>query len=352
MLWETGFRGGLAVLLYLAFPAFSDVHRLWERDAGLNLGWPTGAFEYPPLSALYFEPLTLLPSSRWAVAVNGLVMALAAVAVTWALARVAETLHNDVNIRMWVASPALLLFLPINWDVLVVLIALLGVIALYRSRTVVSGALHGAGTVFKIFPGAVVLPVLPLIDGWRKRAMFLASGFVVVAFAYLGYMWLDPDGWRFHLDFASTRVDIESTIWGVFDSVAGFFGGELPIDVINVISTAAIVLALLVLTIWVARVRPSYAEVAVLAITALLVLNKTFKPQYVFWVLPLYAWLALSRAKVRVVEIAAIVAFVVVYFEVPKWINPIETAVRVTFLVLLASDVIRARARRSATPTP
>lgn len=347
---DVAIRGCLAVALYLAFPPFSDIHRLWERANGLNPSWPAGSFEYPPLAALYFEPLASLPSSRWAVAVSGLVMVLAAIAITWVLLSISKTSPVDVDTRMWVASPALLLFLPINWDVLVVLISLLGVVSLYQSREALSGVCSGLGTALKIFPGALVLPVLPLIDGWRRRTWFLAAGFLVLGLSYVGYIWLEPDRWRFHLEFASARTDIESTIWGILDFIVRAFDVELSIGAVNLLSTVSVGSALVFLTVWVARTKPTFAEVAVLALTALLVLNKIFKPQYVLWVLPFYAWLSVSRWKARVVEAAAIMAFVVVYFDVPSWINLIETGIRVTFLVGLAVDVIRARAARSSTP--
>ncbi len=350
-LTDTAFRGGLAVALYIVFPAFSDVHRLWERAAGLNRSWPQGAFEYPPISALYFQPLSLLPSSRWAVAINGLLMVAAAIGVTWLLIRMAGSTFDGVDVRMWVASPALLLLLPINWDVLVVLVSVLGVVALYKSRTAVSGLWHGVGTALKVFPGAVVLPALPLVEGWRRRVVFLASGFTVLALSYIGYMAIDPGGWRFHLDFASTRTDTESTIWGLLDGLLRLLGDGLSIGAINIMSTVSIVVALLLLTVWVAKARPTVAEVAVLALTVLLILNKTFKPQYVLWVLPFYAWLGVNKLKVRSVETAAIVAFVVVYFDVPRWINPVETVIRVTLLIVLAAAIIKSRAGQSTIRT-
>jgi hypothetical protein len=324
---ETAIRGLLAVSLYVVFPPFSDVHRLWERAAGLNDSWPVGSFEYPPISALYFEPLAASPSSRWAVAVNGLIMVLAALAVTWTLLRVSRWADGDrADVRLWVASPAVLLFLPINWDVLVTMIALAGIVALYQSREALSGSLQGLGTAFKIFPGALVVPLLPLIEGWRRRCAFLIWGFVVLVGSYLAYAAIDPDGWRFHLDFASSRADIESTIWGVFPAL----GLGTSLNGINVASTVSIALALLLLTVWVARARPGFADVAVLALTVMLL-----------WILPFYAWIRASHLRVRLVEAAAIVAFVVVYFDVPKWINTVETVFRSAILVWLAWDVMR-----------
>lgn len=349
---DTAFRGGLAVALYLVFPAFSDIFRLWEREAGLTPGWLPGPFEYPPVAALYFEPFLALPSGRWALAVNGIVMVLAAVAVTWLLSTRSESSNTeDVDVTMWTASPALLLFLPINWDVLVVLISVLGVVGLYQRRSVLSGVWHGVGTAFKLFPGAVVLPAVALLDGWRKRLVFLFSGFVVLAVSYAAYAAIDPAGWRFHLEFASLRTDFNSTIWGVLDRVMGVFGIDLSIGAVNVMSTVSVVAALIVVTIWAARARPTFAQVAAVALIALLVFNKVFKPQYVLWVLPFLAWSRVSRSKVRLTEATAIVQFAVIYFALPTVIFPMEAAARVAVLGLLARDVVKSASAEPATRT-
>jgi hypothetical protein len=338
---DTTVRSGLAVALYVAFPAFSDILRLWERRAGLVPGWPENVFEYPPIAAIYFEPFTYLPSGRWAVVVNGAIMVAAAVGVTWLLIRASSRLtgHGGADVGMWVASPALLLLLPVNWDVLVVFISVLGVYSLYRSREAVSGVLHGIGTAFKVFPGAVVFTVLPLIDGWRRRVIFLASGFLALAVPYAIYIAVDPEGWRFHLDFASSRTDIDSTIWGVIDVVAGWFGGAIPIGVVTTASTVLLAISLLAVTFWVARARPTFAQAAAMALLVLLIFNKVFKPQYVLWVLPFLAWARVGRFKVRLVEITALVQFVVIYFSLPEFIYPIEASVRTVALALIAVEL-------------
>ncbi len=352
-LTDTAVRGGLAVVLYAVFPAFSDIHRLWERQAGLVPGWPFGVFEYPPIGALYFAPFRLLPSGRGAVVVNGVVMVAAAVAITWLLTRMTEGSDpHGVDLQMWVGSPALLFLLPINWDVLVALISLLGVVALYRSRAVLSGFWHGVGTVFKVFPGAVVLPVVPLIDGWRRRVMFLASGSVVLVASYLAYAVVDPDGWRFHLDFASIRTDIDSTVWGVADSIVRMFGAGLPMSTVNTMSTIAIVVALLAVTYWTARSKVTPVEAAAVALMALMAFNKVFKPQYVLWVLPFLAWIRVSRLKVRILEATAILQFAVIYFALPAFLFVVEASVRLVVLALLAAEIIKVRSVTSVSREP
>lgn len=339
---DTIIRGGLAVGLYAIFPAFSDIHRLWERQAGLVPGWPFGVFEYPPIGALYFAPFGLLPSSTWAVVVNGAIMLAAAVAVTAILMRLTpEPPHEDIDVGMWVSSPALLLLLPINWDVLVVLMLLWGVVAVSRFRPTASGIWLGAGTAFKVFPGSVVLPVLLLIRKWSHRMAFLISGAVVLGGSYLIYALVDPEGWRFHLDFAALRDDTQSTIWGILERGFEVFGANLSMDTINTASTLTVIVAIVALTVWVARAKPSFPEAAAVAIMVLLAFNKVFKPQYVLWVIPFLAWIRASRVKVRILETTAIVQFAVIYFALPEIIYVAETGVRLVILFLLCTEIIR-----------
>lgn len=341
---DTIVRGGLAVGLYAIFPAFSDIHRLWERQAGLVPGWPFGVFEYPPIGALYFAPFGLLPSSPWAVVLNGLIMVTAAVGITAILLRLTPASHRgDVDVRMWVSSPALLLLLPINWDVLVVLVLLWGVVAAGRAMPMASGMWLGVGTAFKVFPGSVVLPVLPLFRSWSQRLAFLGSGAAVLGGSYLVYAMVDPEGWRFHLDFAALRDDTQSTIWGILDRGFELFGSSLPMDTINLASTLTLIGAIIAVTVWVAKAKPSFAEAAAVAVMVLLVFNKVFKPQYVLWAIPFLAWIRASRLKVRILEMTAIVQFAVIYFALPELFYVAETGVRLVILSLLCIDIIKSR---------
>jgi hypothetical protein len=344
---DTAFRGGLSVALFLAFPAFSDVYRLWERESGNGARWTQIPFEYPPVSAFFYEPLSWLPSSRWAVTLNGIIMIGAAVAITRTLTKGHNLTETSPDIKMWVASPALLLFLPINWDVFVALIAVLGVAALYHDRSALAGFWHGIGTAFKVFPGAVVFPIMPLINGWRRRSIFLLWGLIALVVPYLTYAFVEPDQWLFHLEFASDRGDIQSTIWGILDRVYDAVGANLSNGTINVLSSLSLAAALLLITWWAARTRPSFAEVAAVVVIAMLTFNKVFKPQYILWALPFLAWIRADRLKVRIAESAAVLQFAVIYLALPGIIYPIHTAIRVVSLGLVASDILRPGSNRS-----
>lgn len=350
-LLDTAFRGGLSIALYMAFPAFSDVYRLWEREAG-NPSFTPIPFEYPPVSAFYFEPLKLLASSRWAVAVNGFVMLAAAIAITWLLTRVADP-RDDIgpDPRLWVASPALLFFMPINWDVLVALVAVVAIAALYDEREALAGLWSGIGTAFKIFPGAFVLPILPLIRRWRRRILFLGAGLVSLLLPYVIYAGMEPDTWSFHLQFASERSDIRSTVWGVIDWLAGIFGAHLTDGGVNALSAISIGVGLVALTWWVSKRKPTFAEVAALALIVMLTFNKVFKPQYILWVIPFLSWVRADLLRTRVAETATVVQFATIYWALPTFLYPLQAAVRVVALGWIALDIVKSASRRRASPT-
>lgn len=342
---DTVVVGLLSVALYAAFPPFSDIYRLWRKEAGLGIygGLGQGEFEYPPLAALYFEPLSHFPSSRWAVVVHGLLMVIVAVLITRILLELKDRSNaHVVDVRMWAMSPALLLFLPINWDVLAVLLALVGVVALRSQRSITSGTLLGAGVSLKVFHGALVLPFLPLIEGWRERLRFLGSGLVILIVSYAVYIAVFPETWDLHLDFAASRADFESTVWGVLDWIGGPFGAGLSLAAVNVVSTAAFLGAIVALTVWVWLKRPTLVQVALLALIAFVLFNKVFKPQYLLWLLPFLAWNGSSRPTVRLLEFTAIAHIAVTYFPLPSVIVEISAAVRTVVLVSLGVATIRA----------
>jgi uncharacterized membrane protein len=252
---------------------------------------------------------------------------------------------------MWIASPALMLLLGVNWDVLVGLIAVLGVVALYARREAISGWWLGLGTAFKVFPGIIVLPALPLLQGWRRRIIFLLAGGAVLGLSYALYAWLKPDEWLFHLEFASQRADFDLTVWDLLDRASRPFGADVSPGLVNTMSTAALGVAVALTALWAHLTKPSFARVAAVALIALLVLNKVFKPQYVLWVLPFLSWVGATGWKVRTLEAVVLLQFAAIYFPLPQAILPLSTIVGITVFCLLANEIIRAPTKQLAGPS-
>lgn len=331
----------LSVGLYAVFPAFSDVYRLWRRQAGVVPGeLAPDAFEYPPVAAAIWEPFTWLPSARSAVVANGILMVLAAVGVTWLLQRYHEE-GLSPDRRIWIASPALLILLPMNWDVGVAFTVISGLALLVSTSTSTAGVSLGVGLAWKISPGSLVLPLLPLIADRRRRATFLVTGVLTVGAAYTAFILLKPNIWQIHLDFASSRADYQQTIWGGVDWVVSLLGFDMSGGAINIMSTIAVIVSLLALTIWVGRHHPTFAEAATLAMTLFVLFNKVFKPAYVLWLIPLLALAGTRRTSARAIEAGALIYFAVVFFPLPGWLAPVAAGVMIIALALVVIEVAR-----------
>ena len=344
---DTTIRAALAVALYAAFPKFSDLFLLWlrqQRLAPVGLTGP-GNFEYPPLAALYWWPFSNLPTPTAAVIANAIVMGGLAVAVTWVLIRIAGD-GDKGHLRMWAASPTLIFFLPINWEAAVILLMMLGVSALVREKEAQAGGWLAAGTAMKVFPGAIALPVLPLLRDNARRLRFLAVGAATgIAIYAFDMFWLRPDNWRFQFDAARIREDYEATVWAGLEWLLDLFGIDLSLSAINALALATTIVALIALTWWCYRNRPTIFEVSALAVMAFIVCNKTFKPQYLLWVLPLLALSRVARRPVLAAEIAVIVDFATYHFEAVEFLQPAAVIVRTIALLVIAWELL-ARYRR------
>ena len=217
----------------------------------------------------------------------------------------------------------------------------LGAIAIAEVHPARGGGWHGVGTAFKVFPGAMVLPAVAWIRGWRNRVLYLAAAALGLIVPYALYLWLEPESWSFHLESASSRTDFESSIWGVLAELSGAFGLEVDVGTVNAVSVVVTLALLSFVAVWVSKNHPSLPVALSLGVLAFLATNKVFKPQYVLWLLPFLAWAGVRRRPVRLVEATAIGHFAVVYLLGPPWVLTVLAAIRVVGFGVIAGDLVR-----------
>src|SRR4029078_8027583 len=78
-------------------------------------------------------------------------------------------------------APTLLIYGFVNWDLIAVMFATLGVVAFLRRRNVWSGVFLGLGAAAKLFPGLLLIPLL--LGRLRERD---PDGAIYLAWASLG----------------------------------------------------------------------------------------------------------------------------------------------------------------------
>ncbi len=276
-----------------------------------------------------------------------LLLTVSALAVTVTTARLAGRRTWDA--ALFALAPALALHGTTNWDLLAVALAGMGLCAWATRRPVVAGVLLGMATATKLYPALFLIPLLLL--GFRARQVrpavlaTLAAAGTALALTLPVYLtapsYAEVDGVQTAvLEAPVTRLGDEglsalaphatvggqqatNAVWRFFDlnktrpadwdslylqlqhlrttdgHLAGVRNGlaDLVTDsggtpgrlnaVVAVMEVLLVVgVALLVLR---ARRRPRLGQVLFLLVLGFLLVNKVNSPQYVVWLLPLYA---------------------------------------------------------------
>lgn len=250
--------------------------------------------------------------------VTVLMLAICALLVTWAVARLAGR-PRAWDAMMFALAPVIVIDGFINWDLAAVALTCLGMLAWSRRHPVVAGTLLGVGTATKLYPVLVLIVLGALcLRAARLKQWWAAVGGAVGGFV-LAYVpvWLlsrsfpFPDAscpthhslpaWLFFYKFSEIRGADWGSPWLAARNISGssldgsLGCGQTP-SILNLgvtLATLFVVSAVALLAV-AARRRPRVAQVAFLLVAGFVLVNKVDSPQYCLWLLPL-AVLALPR---------------------------------------------------------
>ncbi|HEX6578245.1 MAG TPA: glycosyltransferase 87 family protein [Jiangellaceae bacterium] len=368
--WEN--RGDRAIWTGLCYSDVAFLYR--ERGLADGLTYRDAPLEYPVLTAAVIQVSAYAaralaeggdtgsnPAEEVLVGglrfydVTAVLMGLAALGAVVATARTVPRRPWDA--MLVAASPVLLLTATINWDLLAVALTSLAVLAWTRKRPVLAGLMVGLGAAAKLYPVLLLGPMLVL--AWRepdrRRAVgdyLVTLGTAVAAWAAVNlpaYLWA-PDGWRHFYAFNTERRADLGSPWYAIDLLVPDL---LPDRIEPVLLTSAVVLLTLVVLAGLAAPEPPrLAQLAFLAVAAFLLVNKVWSPQYALWLLPLAA---LARPRWRDLLIwqgAEVLYFVAVWWHLATLYDssaPLigsggfaaATAIRIGGLAWLAGVVVR-----------
>jgi uncharacterized membrane protein len=223
--------------------------------------------------------------------VTAVLLAVCAVAGVLATAR---ALGPD---RRWAAllvalSPALILNAFVNWDLIAMALATLGIAAWAARRGVWAGILLGLAVAAKFYPLVVFGPLLLLCLRTGQLREF-AKTFAAAAAAWLAVnlpvMIAAPSGWATFYVFSKDRGADWGSVWYMFEHFNLPVLGDEQLGALNLLSAvflAAAAVAITVLALAAPR-RPRLPQLCFLALAAFLMTNKVWSPQYVIWLVPL-----------------------------------------------------------------
>lgn len=224
------------------------------------------------------------------------------------LAALALLLRTPGAAPWWLgATPALVYYAGLNWDLLPIALLAGGVLALSRGRPAASGALAALGASAKLFPVALVPPAVALLAAARPRARlaaFLAALAAVLLAVNLPFALASYRNWSWFFRFNAGR-GAENSLWDAL----GLRAGPL-LEVLSAAPVGAAAVLGAVATWRAARAGGDGGRAARLATALALVVwiatNKVWSPQYALYgflagalaAAPLPLFLALSAVSV------------------------------------------------------
>lgn len=291
---------------YSHLGGYSDVAALYFRDSMWlgRLPYIHYAFEYPVGTGL-FAWLAALPGGGVAgyFAISAVLLGLCGLLTIWLLGRLPHA-----NPWLLALSPALALYVVLNWDLLSIA-ALAAALVLFHRRRDSWGALAlGLATWTKFFP-IVALPVVlvaRLLEVRDLRGRLRAAAAILIPFAAVTVVFIGPfvfqrgahggyvvssTSWFWFFRFNELRALGGSSLWSLV------YPSGVSVHEVNLISGSLVVVGLLLTLaamVWACRRRGARpAELIVPATLACIAwfmfANKVYSPQYGLWVMALLA---------------------------------------------------------------
>jgi uncharacterized membrane protein len=215
----------------------------------------------------------------------------------FAVAGVLATAYLAGRSRRWTAlgvalAPALILASFINWDLIAMGLAALGMAAWAARRGVLAGVLLGLAVATKFYPLLFFGPLLLLcLRAGRMRAFWVTAGSAAVAWLVvnLPIAIAAPAGWERFYQLSSDRGADWGSIWYFFETERVALVGAPGLGQLNLMSLLAfaagcVLIAVLALA---APRRPRVPQLFFLILAVFLMSNKVWSPQYVIWLVPL-----------------------------------------------------------------
>lgn len=312
--------------------------------------------EYPP-GTMYAMWLAAQPvtTENAFFGVNALMLAACALGTAFILVRL-----TGRRAYYFALAPALIVYAFLNWDLIAIVVSVLGIWAFIRERYILAGAMLALGIATKLFP--VLFLIGMLLDLIRKKrwentvdvAGSAAVTWFVVNAPFIIYA---REGWLRFFKFNSERyLNFESTWAPLCDFV-------LPVcstDRLNLWSAVAFLAG----TVIVCRLalrdgRGRLWTLGMPIFIMFLLTNKVYSPQYSLWMAP---WFALALPSIPLF-IAFSVADLAVFFTIFSFFGTkfglagfthtavhIAVVIRVVVLIAVLVAYFRRRRRYSADP--
>jgi uncharacterized membrane protein len=284
---------------------YSDFPTLFTQrgfaDGVLPLFSHGAPFEYPVITSLIAGFTALLVPGSGANPTRAAAyfdINAVAVAAMWMIAVIATARSNSR--RPWDAAlvaiaPGAILAGFISWDLWAVALLSLGMLAFARNKPVLAGVAIGLGTATKLYP-VLFLGVLVLLavrtGRWRQTGLTIGAAVVSWALANLPAIVGNFRGWSYFFEYSASRDPGFSSAYYAWNLLSDrMHWVKLGTPAVNVMFAVSFTLCCLLIAFVALHAphRPRVAQLAFLVVAAFVLTGKVYSPQYVVWLLPLFA---------------------------------------------------------------
>jgi hypothetical protein len=309
-----------------------DVRYYLDVASAIFDGDQVSGWEYPPLAvALTLAPLLLGLSdfSSYLLGFACLCLVLDFLTVR-ALGVVGR---GDLRgVWLWIAGVPLLGLISITRiDMAACCAAAAGVAALERRHSRRAGAFVALGAAVKVWPGLFFLMARPL----RFRPALVGAGAALASSVLVGALLFTDHGTRFVTYQADRGIQVESLpalplLWAhtlglaTYESHFDFGSQQLHGPGVGIVAVASTVLSgvvtvLCIVAAWRRQGRGDgrWVDLAAVAVTALVLVNKVLSTQYLLWVLVMVALVTAADKRFRPPVLATMLALVLSHLVFP-----------------------------------
>src|SRR5215475_1755431 len=279
---------------------YTDIYPLYYGE-GLSAGkvpYTGHPVEYPVLigaamqaAAWLVRNVSVTIRGREFFDVTVLLLAVCAVVGVLATARAAGPGWR-AQALMVALSPALILSAFINWDLIALALTALGIAAWAARRGVWAGVLLALAVATKFYPLVVFGPLLLLClraGRMREFGKTLAAAVITWLAVNVPVLIVAPSGWARFYVFSKDRGADWGSVWYMFEHFNVPVLGNPQLSALNKLTEVffAVACAAIAVLALAAPRRPRLPQLCFLVLTAFLMTNKVWSPQYVVWLVPL-----------------------------------------------------------------